>query len=95
MQSQSTRCQRSWQCKVAVEGTRSCHIREDQVLQEAVSCDAPLPSEKELTVEACMRTGQPIFIAIITVDIESAEAIHALELREAIKRHFAGSGDEL
>jgi hypothetical protein len=48
-----------------------------------------------LTVEACVRTWKSILIAIITVDVESAEAIHALKLLEPVKRDLAGSSDKL
>ena len=51
--------------------------------------------ERELTVEAGMRTGQSLLVAIVTVNIEPAEPVHALELAKAIKRDLASSGDEL
>jgi len=46
-------------------------------------------------VEAGVRRWKPILVAVITVDIESTEAIHALQLLEAVERHLAGSSDEL
>ena len=42
-----------------------------------------------------MRARQSVFIAIIPMDVESAEAVHTLKLAKAIERHFAGTGDEL
>ena len=42
-----------------------------------------------------MRAGQAIFIPIVAVDVEATETVHALELFEAVQRHFTGSGDEL
>lgn len=50
---------------------------------------------EKLTVEASMRTWKPILVTVITVDVESAEAIHALQFLEAIQRHLASTGDEL
>ena len=48
-----------------------------------------------LTIEASMRARQSVLVAIITMDVESAEAIHTLKLAKAVKRHFAGTGNEL
>lgn len=42
-----------------------------------------------------MRARQPVLIAIIAVDIEATEAVHALKFLEAVERHLAGTGDEL
>jgi len=42
-----------------------------------------------------MRAWQTIFISVVTVDVESADTIHALELLEAVKGNFAGTGYEL
>jgi hypothetical protein len=42
-----------------------------------------------------MRAWQTIFVAIVSMDIESAESIHTLELAEAIERYFGGTSDEL
>ena len=47
------------------------------------------------TVEACMRAWKSVFVAIIPMDIESTEAIHALELLESIQRDFTRASDEL
>lgn len=49
----------------------------------------------KLTVEACVRTRKSILVAIITVDVESTEAVHALKFLETIERHFASPCDEL
>lgn len=49
----------------------------------------------KLTVEASMRAGKPVFVAIVPMDIEAAEAVHALELLEAVERNLAGTGHEL
>ena len=48
-----------------------------------------------LTIEASMRTWQPVFVAVISMDIEPTEPIHTLELSKTIKRDLAGTGDEL
>ena len=48
-----------------------------------------------LTIEASMRARQSIFVAIISVDVESAKAIHTLQLSKAVERHFPGTCDEL
>ncbi len=42
-----------------------------------------------------MRAWKSILVAIITVDIELTEAVHALKLLEAVERYFASSCDEL
>lgn len=42
-----------------------------------------------------MRAGKSILVAIIAVDIEPTEAIHALKFLKAIERYLASSGDEL
>lgn len=49
----------------------------------------------ELTIETCMRAGQSIFIAIVTMNVELAESIHAFELFETIQRDLASTRDEL
>lgn len=48
-----------------------------------------------LTIEASVRAWQPILIAIITMNVESAEPIHTLELTEAVERYLTGTCDEL
>lgn len=48
-----------------------------------------------LTVEACVGTWKSIFVTVITMNIESTEAIHAFQLLEAVERDFACSSDEL
>lgn len=42
-----------------------------------------------------MRARKAILIAIVPMDIEAAEAVHALKLLEAIERNLAGTGNEL
>lgn len=42
-----------------------------------------------------MRAGKPILVAVITVDIELAKAIHALKFFEPVKRNLARTSDEL
>ena len=49
----------------------------------------------ELTVEACVRARKSVLVAIVTVDVESTEAIHSLKFLKAIERYLASSGDEL
>lgn len=48
-----------------------------------------------LTIEARMRTWQSIFVAVITMNVETTEPIHALKLAETVERHFASTGDKL
>lgn len=48
-----------------------------------------------LTVEASMRTRKPILIAVITMDIETTEAVHSFKLAKSIERYLASSSDEL
>lgn len=42
-----------------------------------------------------MRARQSLLAAVVSVDVEPAEAVHALELLETVERHLAGSGHEL
>jgi hypothetical protein len=42
-----------------------------------------------------VRAWKPILVAVITVNIEPTEAIHALKFLESVERYLAGSGDEL
>ena len=42
-----------------------------------------------------MRARQTILIAVVTMYIKAAEAIHALKLTEAIEWHFTCPSDEL
>jgi hypothetical protein len=42
-----------------------------------------------------MRARKTVLTTVVAMDIESAEAIHAFQLLEAVERHLAGSGDEL
>lgn len=48
-----------------------------------------------LTIEASMRARQSVLIPVITMNVESAKAIHTLELAKAVERHFAGTCNEL
>ena len=48
-----------------------------------------------LTIETSMRTGKPILIAVIAMDVETTEAIHPFKLAKAIERYLASSSDEL
>lgn len=50
---------------------------------------------EELTVEARVRTWKSILVAVITVDVESTEAVHAFQLLESVQGDLASSGDEL
>lgn len=94
-QTQSIHSQQSWQCKAAVEVIRSSRILGDQVLKWLSANALRSGGRARLTVEACMRAWQSVFVPVITVDIKSAEAIHSLKLSKAVERHFAGSSDEL
>ena len=49
----------------------------------------------ELTVKACVRAGESVFIAIVAVDVEPIDPVHALEFLEAIQRHLGCAGDKL
>jgi len=42
-----------------------------------------------------MTAGQPVLRTEITMNVEPAKAIHAFELLEPIKRHFARAGHKL
>ena len=42
-----------------------------------------------------MRAGKAVFVPIVSVDIESAEAIHALEFLEAIQWDLASTSHKL
>lgn len=48
-----------------------------------------------LTVEACVRAGKALLIAVVPMDIETVNPIHALQFLESIERHLTGAGDEL
>jgi len=49
----------------------------------------------DLTVEASVRTWKTLLPAVITMDVESTEAVHTLQLLEPIEWYFAGSRDKL
>ena len=42
-----------------------------------------------------MRAGQAFLFAIVAVDVEPVDAVHALEGLEAIERHLARACDKL
>ena len=48
-----------------------------------------------LTIEAGMRARESVFVTVVSMNVELAEAIHALELLEPIEGNLAGSGDKL
>lgn len=55
-----------------------------------------MDSEAEmLTVEARVRAWKSLLVAIITMNVESAEAVHTLQFFESVERHLAGSSHEL
>ena len=48
-----------------------------------------------LTIETSVRAGQPVLVPVVTVNVETAEAIHAFQFLETIQWHFACSSHEL
>lgn len=42
-----------------------------------------------------MCTGQPLGGAVVAVDLELLDAVHALEVREALQRHLGRARHEL
>ena len=48
-----------------------------------------------LTVETGVRAWKPILVPVISMNVESTEAVHTLELFEAVKWHLTGPCDEL
>ena len=97
MRTQNTRCRPSWRCVLVVGESHSCRILASQALEQTVSPVWGLQKAKEssLTVKASMRTWQPILIAIISMNVKSAESIHALKLAKAVQWYFASASDEL
>jgi len=49
----------------------------------------------QLTIETSVTAGQSLVGAKVAVDIELGKAVHALELFEAVERHFGCTSDEL
>ena len=49
----------------------------------------------KLTVETGMRCWQSILVAIVPVNVESADAVHSLKFLEAVEWDFARAGDKL
>lgn len=46
-------------------------------------------------VKACVRTRKAIFVAIITMDVETIDTVHAFQFLESVEGNFTGSGDKL
>ncbi len=42
-----------------------------------------------------MRAGQALLVAVISMDVELRETVHALQLTKAVQWYFAGACDEL
>lgn len=42
-----------------------------------------------------MRGSETVLVAIITMDVEPVDSVHALQFFEAVEWHFTGSSDEL
>jgi hypothetical protein len=40
-------------------------------------------------------TGQPVLVAIVTVDVEPIDAIHAFQFLEPVERHLGRARHEL
>lgn len=49
----------------------------------------------KLTVEACVRAWKSVLRSVVSVDVESAEAVHTFKLLESVERDLASSRDEL
>lgn len=49
----------------------------------------------KLTVEAGVRAGKPLLVAIVAVDVEAIDTIHALQFLEPVQRHLGRARDEL
>ena len=47
------------------------------------------------TIKTSMRARQSVLVAVVPVNVEAAEAIHALKLTKAIEGDFAGACNEL
>lgn len=50
---------------------------------------------ERLTVETRVRAWKTILVAVVAMDVESADTVHTLKFLEAIERHFTGASDEL
>lgn len=48
-----------------------------------------------LTIEARVGRWQPVFVAIVAMNVETAHTIHALKFLESVERDFTGTSDEL
>jgi len=46
-------------------------------------------------VEACVLAWKSILVAIVTMDVESTETIHALKFLETVEGDLASAGDKL
>jgi hypothetical protein len=49
----------------------------------------------QLTVEAGVRAGKPLLVAIVAVDVESIDTVHAFQFLESVQRHLGRARDEL
>lgn len=94
MQSRSIHFQQSLLCRPVVGELRSSRILEDPILKGNQSLQSIL-WDSTLTIEASMRAWQSVPIAVIPMDVESAKAIHTLELAEAVEGHFACTCNKL
>ena len=94
MRNRNIRFLLSWLCVAVYVEIRSLRTQEDQVLgHRLVTCH--FEDGDSLTIEACVGTRQAILVAVVAMHVESGEAIHALELTEAVQRHLACPRDEL
>lgn len=48
-----------------------------------------------LTIEARVRRGQAVLVAVGTVNVEPIDAIHSFQFLKAIQWHLTGAGDKL
>lgn len=97
MQTQSILLQPSSQYTDAAEESHNYHILGDQVLKSSLANSHSRKTHvgEARTVKAGVRGREAILVAIIAMDVESADSIHTLQLLEPVQRHLAGSGDEL
>lgn len=95
MRTRSTRYQPSLQYTDVAGGPRSFHIQEDQALYARISFKNINAIGQKHTIEASVRAWQAVLVAIVSMDIEFAHAVHTLQLLEAVERDFASTCDEL
>ena len=48
-----------------------------------------------LTIKASMRTRQSVLVAVVSMDVEPAEAVHAFEFLETVERNLTSTCDKL